>query len=247
MEDYIKMNKWLCAATGFRAPCCFKTARVLSGGRATVIAPDWVRAARGDVVCIDCHQALTYEQLEFEYDHEEHHHQFVKAPVKGKVEDFCSDCGELKPTVNDEPLAKPGLRPDWDEIWMEMAYNIRRRSYDPRLQVGCVIVPDDNSQILALGYNGQPKGLPNIVDSLEPGKSGMIHAEQNAMYKLDYREPSRKVMYLTHSPCDMCAKGIIQCKIAEVVYDVKYRSEEGLRILSQAGVETRQYSRLTDR
>ena len=80
----------------------------------------------------------------------------------------------------------------WDEIWVDVAYGIARRSYDPRHQVGAVIVTGDNTQVLAVGYNGNYAGGPNEVESETPGESGMLHAEINALLKLDYNNPKRK-------------------------------------------------------
>lgn len=132
-------------------------------------------------------------------------------------------------------------RPEWDTIWMEFAHLIAKRSYDPRYQVGSVIVTDSNTQVLAIGYNGNFAGGPNEVESTVPGESGMIHAEINALIKLDYNDPSRKIMYLTLSPCRTCAKAIINGGISEVVYCEKYRDCSSLELLSQAGVKVRQY------
>ena len=78
------------------------------------------------------------------------------------------------------------MRPEWDAVWMSVAKTISQRSIDPRHQVGAIIVSDDNTQLLALGYNGNYKGGPNRTESDEPGMSGLIHAEQNALIKLDY-------------------------------------------------------------
>lgn len=130
-------------------------------------------------------------------------------------------------------------RPSWDEIWMGMAHNISRRSYDPRHQVGAIIVTQDNSQVLSLGYNGNYKGGPNEVESEVPGDSGMLHAEINALLKLDYNNPKQKAMYVTLSPCRMCSKAIINAGINEVVYDREYRDTTGLDILKSVGVWVR--------
>ncbi len=133
-------------------------------------------------------------------------------------------------------------RPPWDEIWMSCAQSIARRSYDPRHQVGAVIVTKENTQVLAVGYNGNYSGGPNEVESTVPGESGMIHAEINALLKCDYNLPSKKIMYVTLSPCRMCAKAMVNGGIAEVIYDVEYRDTSGLDLLSKAGVEVRRYS-----
>lgn len=130
-------------------------------------------------------------------------------------------------------------RPQWDQIWLEMANIISRRSYDPRHQVGAIVVTLDNSQVLSLGYNGNYKGGPNEVESEVPGESGMLHAEINALLKLDYNNPKQKVMYVTLSPCRMCAKAIINSGVSEVVYDKEYRDASGLEILRSTGVRVR--------
>ena len=130
-------------------------------------------------------------------------------------------------------------RPSWDEIWMEMAHSIARRSYDPKYKVGAIIVSSDNTTVLSLGYNGNFAGGPNQRDSLEQGKSGLIHAEVNALLKMDYHNHKRKVMYVTHSPCIMCAKAIINAGIGEVVYARKYDYESSFELLASAGVWSR--------
>lgn len=132
-------------------------------------------------------------------------------------------------------------RPTWDEVWMETSKIISRRSLDPRHQVGAVIVTSDNTQVLAVGYNGDQRGGTNTVESNEPGCSGFIHAEINALIKCDYNNPKRKIMYLTLSPCRQCAKAIINGGISEVVYLEQYRDTSGLDVLKQSGVVVRKY------
>lgn len=133
-------------------------------------------------------------------------------------------------------------RPEWDEVWMRVAHTIAERSVDPRHQVGTIIVTEDNTQLLSLGYNGNYKGGPNKVESEEPGQSGLIHAEQNALIKLDYNNPKKKKMYVTLSPCSHCAKMIVNANINEVIYDQKYRDDSGLNIMSSAGITVRRFS-----
>ncbi len=127
-------------------------------------------------------------------------------------------------------------RPTWDNIWMSFAHSISQRSYDPRFQVGAIIVTDDNTQVLSVGYNGNYSGGPNEAESLVPGESGMIHAEINALLKNDYNNPKRKIMYITMSPCKMCAKAIVNAGISEVKYSNEYRDSSGLEILKSCGI-----------
>ena len=131
------------------------------------------------------------------------------------------------------------MRPGWDQIWIEFAQNIAKRSYDPRFQVGAVVVTEDNCQVLAIGYNGNYAGGPNEVESERPGESGMIHAEINALIKLDYNNPKRKKLYLTLSPCRMCAKAIVNSGIEEVVYQQSYRDSSGINLLKECGIIVR--------
>ncbi len=135
----------------------------------------------------------------------------------------------LKPMNNE--------RPSWDEIWIDFAKNIARRSHDPRFQVGCVIISQDNCQVLAVGYNGDQKGGTNRVESEQPGHSGFIHAEINALIKMDYNIPKKKTMYLTLSPCKACAKAIINGGINKVVYSREYRDLSGVELLKNSGIE----------
>ena len=128
-------------------------------------------------------------------------------------------------------------RPEWNTIWLDFAATIAKRSYDPKFQVGCCIVTEDNCQVLAIGYNGNHKGGPNQRESLEPGHSGFIHAEINALIKLDYNNPKVKKMYLTMSPCRKCAKAIINGGIAKVFYRDAYRDTSGIDLLESCGIE----------
>ena len=133
------------------------------------------------------------------------------------------------------------MRPSWDEIWMDFAKNISKRSYDPRFQVGAVIVSEDNCQVLAIGYNGNYAGGPNEVESEVPGESGMLHAEINAMIKLDYNNPKKKKLYLTLSPCRMCAKAIVNAGINEVIYNEAYRDMSGVDLLRECNIKVRSF------
>lgn len=133
-------------------------------------------------------------------------------------------------------------RPGWDAIWMDMAISISRRSYDPKWKVGAIVVTGDNTSVLSVGYNGNYSGGPNSIESTDQGCSGMIHAEINALLKLDYHNHKRKVMYVTLSPCRMCAKAIVNSGIDEVVYLQEYRDVGGLEVLQQCKIMIRKLS-----
>lgn len=155
-----------------------------------------------------------------------------------KDETECFDCGcNLRPVC---PGYKPeDTRPSWDNVWMTVAKTISARSIDERYQVGAIVVTEDNTQLLSLGYNGNYRGGPNEAESDQPGKSGLIHAELNALIKLDYNNPKKKKMYVTLSPCRACAKLIVNAGINEVIYDTEYRDISGADILKSAGIKVR--------
>jgi len=128
------------------------------------------------------------------------------------------------------------MRKSWHEVWMSMAYAVSERSYDPRLKVGSIIVSEDNTQLLSLGYNGNYSGGPNEPESLEPGQSGFLHSEVNCLIKCDFNFHKKKVMYVTHSPCRQCSKAIVNGRISTLVYDIQYRDISGLDILKSSGI-----------
>jgi dCMP deaminase len=131
------------------------------------------------------------------------------------------------------------MRPEWDNIWMSFAHTISERSADPKHKVGAVVVNEENTQVLSIGYNGDQKGGTNKRESMLVGGSGFIHAEINALIKCDYNYPKKKKMYLTLSPCRMCSKAIVNAGITEVIYDKKYEQSNGLDILIDAGIVVR--------
>lgn len=122
---------------------------------------------------------------------------------------------------------------------MGVCRRIALRSADPIHKVGAIIITDDNTQMLALGYNGDHAGGPNERESSDPGCSGFLHAEINALIKCDFNTSKRKVMYVTLSPCRMCAKAIVNARIDEVVYEESYRDTSGVELLKASGVRVR--------
>lgn len=130
-------------------------------------------------------------------------------------------------------------RPSFDQLYMEFAHSLSRRSTCERTQVGAVVVSTDYQRVLSVGYNGGAKGVFNECLSLEPGKCGHLHAEVNALLKMDYNDPCKKVMFVTYNPCFNCAVAIINAKIDEVVYDKDYRQQDGLELLMKANVAVR--------
>jgi dCMP deaminase len=135
-------------------------------------------------------------------------------------------------------------RPTWHQTWITVAHEIAKRSYDQQLQVGAIIVSEDNTRVLSVGYNGNYKGGPNERESTDPGRGGLIHAEINALVKCDFNFSKKKCMYVTHSPCKDCAKLIINAEISRVIYDIPYRDMSGIYLLKSTGVDVFNMSEL---
>jgi dCMP deaminase len=128
------------------------------------------------------------------------------------------------------------------EVYMRMAEELAKRSTCARLQVGTVVTDAQLENVLAIGYNGNAKGFPNQCDSNVPGVCGCLHSEVNALVKAPggIRD---KVVFVTASPCVMCAKLIVNSGTTHVFYRQQYRDPSGLEILRTAGVTPVLYNR----
>jgi dCMP deaminase len=125
-----------------------------------------------------------------------------------------------------------------DRRYLEMAQIWSKNSYCKRKQVGALIVKD--KMIISDGYNGTPSGFENNCEDEENRtKPYVLHAEANAITKVAKSNNSSEnaTLYITTSPCMECSKLIIQSGIIRVVFNDKYRNEDGLDLLERAGIE----------
>ena len=93
-----------------------------------------------------------------------------------------------------------------DDYYMGIAEAVSKRSTCLKRRYGCVIV--NNDEIIATGYNGNPRGLENCCDIGvcnrldKPSNTGdysdchSVHAEQNAMLSAARRDMIGATMYL---------------------------------------------------
>jgi dCMP deaminase len=100
-------------------------------------------------------------------------------------------------------------RPSFEEIYLNLAASLASRSTCRRLKVGTVITSTDFRKVLAVGYNGNASGLPNTCDRDEQGNCGCLHSEENAVINCDTPRDVEKYAFVTHLPCAMCAKRLI--------------------------------------
>jgi dCMP deaminase len=122
--------------------------------------------------------------------------------------------------------------------YLRMALIWAENSYCDRRKVGALLVKE--KMIISDGYNGTPSGFENkCEDENNLTKPYVLHAEANAITKVAKSNNSSlgATLYVTSSPCMECAKLIIQAGIKRVVYIEKYRIEDGIHLLTRAGIE----------
>src|SRR5258708_32641955 len=77
----------------------------------------------------------------------------------------------------DGAAAPPVGRIPLYEVYMRMAEELAKRSTCARLQVGTVVTNGSLENVLAIGYNGKARGVPNKDDSALPGKWGRVPSQ----------------------------------------------------------------------
>lgn len=135
---------------------------------------------------------------------------------------------------------------------MNVAEIMAKRSTCLRRKVGAVLVKDKH--IIATGYNGAPVGLEHCKTCLREEKnipSGQrhelcraVHAEQNVIIQaaLHGANTAGAELYVTNSPCSICAKMLVNAGIKKIVFKGVYPDTLSLEILERAGVELVQYN-----
>lgn len=132
------------------------------------------------------------------------------------------------------------------EVFLRMADELAGRSTCRRLSVGTVITDRELQNVVAIGYNGNAAGLPNHCDDHHAGRCGCLHSEANALVKApgSLRD---KVVFVTHTPCVMCAKLMINAHVKRVYYRERYRDPCGLDLLHTVGIGTNHRPREDER
>ena len=124
---------------------------------------------------------------------------------------------------------------------MRLAVTLAERSTCKRLKVGTVITSTDFRKVLAVGYNGNASGLHNGCDRDEVGNCGCLHSEENAVINCDSPRSTEKVVFVTHLPCAMCAKRLINLgNVKRVLYAHDYRTRDSVDLFAQVGITVAQ-------
>jgi len=153
-----------------------------------------------------------------------------------------------KQTTTKKPI--PHDRPTWDEYFMGIAELTAKRSTCLRRNVGAVIVQDRH--IVATGYNGAPRGIDHCAQrggclreelGIPSGERHelcrALHAEQNAIIQAATFGHSIEggIIYITHAPCVICSKMIINAGIKKIIVGAEYPDAFSVEILEEAGLK----------
>ena len=153
-------------------------------------------------------------------------------------------------------MQKSSERISWDEYFMQMAELTARRSTCLRRSVGAVIVQERH--VVATGYNGAPRGIRhcderggclreklNVPSGQRHELCMALHAEQNAIIQAATLGQSIEgaTIYVTHQPCIICAKMIINAGINRIIVRQGYPDEMARQILDEAGIKVEMLER----
>lgn len=144
----------------------------------------------------------------------------------------------------------------WDKRFMDLAVMLGTwtNCARPDRKIGAVIARDE--EILGMGYNKVPKPLKSCIEkgvcyrkanNIESGTHQelcySICAEQNAVLQAlkEGRDMHGATIYISHTPCGVCARWIIDAGITRVVYRSPYTDEFSIQMLKEAGVKLEQF------
>jgi len=141
----------------------------------------------------------------------------------------------------------------WPDYFMGITKLVAMRSTCLRRQVGAIVVK--NNRILATGYNGAPAKVAHCLDigclrdqlNIPSGeqheKCRGLHAEQNVIIQAAIHGISIEgsILFVTHRPCLICTKMIINCGITDIYYASPYPDPMSNEMLAEAGVNLVQY------
>jgi len=142
-------------------------------------------------------------------------------------------------------------KPRFDDIFMNLALDLAKRSHCVKAQVGAVLAKD--TRIISIGYNGPPAGTHNCDEEwpqtgcardAKGSCSLALHAEENAiLYAVkNGTKLEGATLYTTLSPCLPCARLIFSAGIKQVYFQRSYAEykglpfDEGVEFLNRFGV-----------
>jgi dCMP deaminase len=146
-------------------------------------------------------------------------------------------------------------RPEFDEYCLKIASVVAERSTCLRHHMGAIAVRDKH--ILTTGYNGAPAGAKDCLElgclrdelGIESGTRQeicrAIHAEQNVIIQAGLHGVSLQgsTVYCTHTPCVLCAKMLVNARIARFISFGRYNDDRFIEIFKEAGIKVEMQER----
>ena len=160
----------------------------------------------------------------------------------------------------------------YKQLYMDIAHRVAQMSYARRLLVGAIIVKDGRILSMGFngmpaGWDNNCEDKIYSDTDTETGyeypykeylgefgdvvrhyrlktKPQVLHGEMNCMMKLARSNESSEGadLFLTHSPCMVCAKAIYQSGIRRLYFGKHYRDNSGIEFLEKSGVEVENFS-----
>lgn len=154
-------------------------------------------------------------------------------------------------------------RISWDKVWLDIASVIGKRSQCSRADIGCVLVSSTN-QALSIAYVGAPPNFAPAYGTLncsdwcprsQKGSSGLgsgyedcfsVHAEVNAVARVDSSALVGGVAYVSSSCCFNCSKMLAATRVKRVVMNLTVGElhrdpAKSIEYLLESGIEVDVY------
>jgi dCMP deaminase len=134
------------------------------------------------------------------------------------------------------------MKPKHKKAYMKTAEVFAECSIGERLKVGAVIVKDN--RIISCGYNAHAEHIGGPLE----GPDGLTlpwvrHAEKSALMGLLRAgiSPKDADIFITHSPCQLCAIDLVDAGIKRVYFKHQYRDLTGVQYLKSNNIWVEQY------
>jgi dCMP deaminase len=136
-----------------------------------------------------------------------------------------------------------------DQMMMQTAFIVSQRATcNSKTKVGAVA--SQNGTILAIGYNGVPRGMKHCTETgcirgADDKHLFLVHAEENVVASAVRQGIclTGAIVYVTHLPCSHCAALLVQAGISKVIYAIEYGDTQSASrfVFESCKVEVVQY------
>ena len=122
---------------------------------------------------------------------------------------------------------------NWDDYFINLCYEVAKKSKDPSTKVGAVIVYLDNG-VCSTGFNGFARGVEEKYSIRWEDRTQkyplVVHAEMNSIFNAARHGHITKgcKIYVPWHPCSNCANAIVQAGISKVILDVNFKEDPEL-------------------